>query len=184
MIVYLLNSKMVTFYLILLLVTIIFLYLKYVFTHWKRKGFPFIQPKIPFGNLDLVATRKTSLGVNLHEVYKETKEPIIGIYLLFQPALLVRDAELVKNILVTDFDSFHDRGIYCNPKKDPQSAHLLALPGQKWKTLRAKLTPIFTSGKLKGMLPSVISIGEKLQDHLKPAADNEDIVEIKDLLCR
>lgn len=166
------------------LITAIYLYLKYVYSHWKRYKFPFIEPIIPWGNLSLVATRKTSFGINIYELYKATREPFIGIYLLFRPAILVRDPNLVKQILATDFNYFHDRGIYYNPKYDPMSENLFALPGQRWKNLRAKLTPTFSSGKLKGMLPKIMDEAERLQNYLQPMADREEVVEMKDLLSR
>lgn len=175
---------MIAVYLIIIAISAFYLYFKLIFKHWKRKGFPYIEPKIPFGNLNLVATRKTSLGVNLYELYKATTEPIVGIYLFFRPALLVRNVNLIKRVLVTDFEHFHDRGVCYNPKNDPLSANLLSMPGQKWKTMRMNLTPTFSSGKLKAMLPAIISIGEHLQAFLQPLAEKGAVVEIKDILNR
>lgn len=86
------------------------------------------------------------MGMNLYDLYKCSNEPIEGIYLLFRPALLVRDADLVKCILSTDASSFYDRGIYHNPD-DPVANNMLMMTGQEWKTTRGKLTPTFTSGK-------------------------------------
>lgn len=174
---------MITIYLLIVVASALYCFFKYIFTHWQRKGFPYIKPSFPFGNLGLTARRMTSFGVNLYELYKSSTEPIVGIYLFFQPALLARDAELVKNILVTDFDSFHDRGVYHNPD-DHFSENLFSLPGQKWRNLRMKLTPSFTSGKLKEMLPNIISTGEKLQTYLKPFADKGELAPMKELSNR
>jgi hypothetical protein len=44
--------------------------------------------------------------------------------------LLPISPELIKNILVTNFDCFQDRLIYYNKEDDPISAHLLALEGK------------------------------------------------------
>lgn len=123
------------------------------------------------------------MGINLYDLYKSSSEPIIGIYLLFRPALLVRDADLAKNMLTTDFAHFYDRGIYHNPQ-DPIADHMLMLPGQKWKQIRSKLTPTFTSGKLKGMMPAILQIAENLKQNLLSSAQKEEIVEMKDLLMR
>lgn len=123
------------------------------------------------------------MGINLYELHKRSNEPIVGIYLLFRPALLVRDADLAKNILTTDFANFYDRGIYHNPN-DPVADHMLMLPGKAWKQLRAKLSPTFSSSKLKVMMPAILQKSENLKQKLLPSAQNGDIVEMKDLLMR
>lgn len=166
------------------IVIVIYAYLRYTFTHWKRKKVPYLKPTIPWGNLSMVARRKTSFGINLMRLYESTKEPIVGIYLLFRPALLVRDPELVKKVLAADFNSFHDRGIFCNAKIDPLSETLFAMPGRRWKVLRTRLSPTFTSGKLKGMLPTIMAEGKHLQTYLEPMADNGEVVDMKDILSR
>lgn len=79
------------------------------------------------------------------------------------------DFAALKQMLVSDFDSFRDRGVYYNPA-DPFSENLFALPGQKWKALRMKLT--FSSAKMKE------------QNYLKPIADKSEIVPIEEILTR
>jgi cytochrome P450 family 6 len=44
---------------------------------------------------------------------------------------------------------------------------LVALEGQEWKERRAKLTPIFSSGKIKMMFEAVDQIGDKLANALR-----------------
>lgn len=170
---------------VLLILTLFYGYLKfYIYAYWQRKGIPYIAPSVPLGNLGSVAFRKESFGVNIYNLYKKLDLPYVGIYLFFKPAMLIRDAELVQKILVTDFNSFHDRGIYCNSKRNPISSTMFAMKGQAWKILRAKLTPAFTSGKLKSMLPTIMIEGDTLQNYLVPKANNSEVVEMKDLLSR
>lgn len=170
--------------LVVVLLAVTYAYFKYVFSYWQRKNYPYLTPSIPWGNLSSVAKRKTSFGINILELYEMTKEPFVGIYLLFRPGLLVRDADLVKKVLATDFPSFHDRGIFCNPKIDPLSETLFALPGRHWKMLRNRLSPTFTSGKLKAMLPTMLAEAEHLQKYLVPFADKGEILDMKDVLSR
>lgn len=158
--------------------------MKRQYSYWEHVGIPNIRPNIPFGNLQSVARKERSFGTAIYDIYKQTTEPFLGIYLFFRPALLVRDAELVKNMLTKDFQHFHDRGVYCDPKRDKMSANLFALPGEEWKTLRTRLTPAFTSGKLKGMFPMVKNVGEELVKFMKPLADKGETIEIRDLAGR
>lgn len=170
--------------LFVLFVAVVYLYLRHVYSYWSRHGFPHLTPSIPLGNLQLVATRKTSFGVCLHELYKSSSAPFVGIYMLFKPVLLVRDATLARNILAADFNSFHDRGIYCNPQYDPLSENLFAMEGHRWRALRSKLTPTFTSGKLRNMMSTIAIESDRLQAYLVDYAAGEQVVEMKDLLSR
>lgn len=169
---------------LVLVATAVYLYLRYVYSYWSRNGFPYLEPSIPFGNLDRVAKRQKGFGENIYELYKQSTEPFVGIYMLFKPVLLIRDAGLVRRMLGADFASFHDRGVYCNPKYDPLSDNLFAMCGNRWKTMRAKLTPTFTSGKLKAMLPTIMAEGERVMKYLEKSADGNEVVEIKDLMSR
>lgn len=155
------------------------------FTFWKRWNFPEVEPQFIFGNLKPVAEGKKSFGVRIYDLYLQTKAtPFIGIYLFFRPALLVNDITIVKNILNKDFQHFHDRGVYHNVKHDPLSGGLFQLPGTEWKNLRQKLTPAFSSAKLKSMFGTFLDVGVKLEKSISKQADDGCIVEMKDLLSR
>lgn len=66
------------------------------------------------------------------------------------------------------------------------SAHLFNIDNPKWKPLRAKLTPTFTSGKMKMMFETVCEVSERLLKVLDAessvAVDN--VIEIKDVSAR
>lgn len=157
----------------------------YLYSYWKRQGFPFAEPKFFFGNLGDVMSRKVSFGIHMYEMYKKSPAPFFqGLYFFFQPALLVTNAEVAMRILTQDFASFQDRGTYHNPKADPMSAHLFNMPLAEWKIMRAKLTPTFTTGKLKSMMSSILMEGENLKQYLQPSAETRKVVQFKDLLDR
>lgn len=61
----------------------------------------------------------------------------------------MRDPEIIKDILVKDFNKFHDNAL----EVDEEISSIFAknpfiLNGEKWKNIRSKLTPCFTSGKV------------------------------------
>lgn len=169
---------------ILLVLAAIYLGLKYVYTYWDRYGFPSLKPQIPMGNMMSVVKQQKSFGEAMTDLYCQTKEPFIGIYLFFRPAILIRDPELVQKILVEDFQSFHDRGIFNNDKIDSMAGTLFAAPGAQWKMLRHQLTPTFTTGKLKAMFQTILDVGNRLNVHVEQYAEHNTEVEIKDLFTR
>uniref|UniRef100_A0A1I8P5Q4 Cytochrome P450 n=1 Tax=Stomoxys calcitrans TaxID=35570 RepID=A0A1I8P5Q4_STOCA len=154
-------------YLTLGLCVILYILLKRHYTKWKRLGLPSDeQPSLIYGSLTKVGRRELPFGLALHEIYHKFHQKFVGIYLLFKPTILIRDAEIVHDIMTTSFDSFHDRGIYVDEEHNPMSANLLSLKGAKWRTLRTKLTPSFSSGKLKAMFETVDDVAQRLIDHM------------------
>lgn len=73
------------------------------------------------------------------------------------------------------------KGVHCNEIEDPLSGHLFSLPGHKWRNLRAKLSPTFTSGKLKSMFSTLVECGGSLQSYLNEAAEAGRLVDIREL---
>lgn len=133
---------------------IIYLYYKWIFNHWKRQNVPYPHPKIPFGNFNNPLNRSRAMFEVVGDVYKEFKaknQKHCGVYLFAKPIYLPIDTDILRNIFTVDFNHFTDRGIYVNEHSDPLSANLFGLGGQKWRNLRVKFTPTFTSGKMKLM---------------------------------
>ena len=63
---------------------------------------------------------KTTIGEQLQRIYIEhSDKPYVGIFSFDKPSLLIRDLELVKNILVKDFQSFVDHIMLFDEKIDP-----------------------------------------------------------------
>uniref|UniRef100_A0A182VRM4 Cytochrome P450 n=1 Tax=Anopheles minimus TaxID=112268 RepID=A0A182VRM4_9DIPT len=162
----------------------LYLGLRYVYSYWARHGVAHLRPEIPYGNLRALAEKRESFGVAVNQLYDRSTERIVGVYLFFRPALLVRDAHLAKRIMVADFQHFHDRGVYCDEHRDPMSANLFALPGARWKRLRAKLTPTFTSGQLRQMMATFLDVSQKLLKLLEPAAAEGRLVDMRDIASR
>ena len=106
------------------------------------------------------------------------------MYTFNKPSLVIVDPDLIRSVLAKDFSHFHDRGIYCNEKVDPLTGHIFLLPGQKWRNLRVKLTPTFTSGKMKQMFGTIKERGEFLGQFFENKAKDKSVIEIKDIFAR
>ncbi|XP_055378932.1 cytochrome P450 6A1-like [Condylostylus longicornis] len=157
-----------------IIIILVYVWLKIRFTYWKRKKVPYLEPEIPYGNLKGVGS-KVMIGERFRELYKAGKKlnhPFVGIYMLISPSALIIDLDLMKKMYIKDFQYFHDRDIYHNEEDDPLSAHLLSLTGVKWRNLRPKFSPTFTSGKMKFMFTTVLKVGEKLVEFLEESIQN------------
>lgn len=170
-----------------LLSTCVFLtykYLKWKFTFWERHGVPHLKPRNwLLGNLEGVGRRNVAdyFGAVYKHMRRDELGPIAGFYFFTEPALIVTNPDILKHILVRDFEYFCDRGIYVNEVDDPLSAHLFSLEGNNWKQLRAKLTPTFTSKKMKMMFEIVHKIGHNFEMVLHDLAVENTEMELKDL---
>lgn len=157
------------------------------FSYWHRKGVPFVPPSIPRGNFGNFG--KIHQGELIQGFYNQMKGQgkFFGIYGFHNPIAIASDPEFIKQVMIKDFAHFQDRGMYTNERDDPLSAHLFSIGGAKWRRLRAKLTPTFTSGKMKFMYPTVIKVAKQFHtvvDEIVHKNNGSADVEIKDLLSR
>lgn len=158
-----------TLLLILLVTSILFgyLYTTRNFNYWKKKGVVFSKP-LPFiGNLLDLITVKKSPGQFLDALYNKWKDqPYVGFFALDKPALLIRDIDIIKNILIKDFNFFKDRYVSVSPDDTLGYSNLFIMKNPAWKYVRTKLTPIYTTGRLKLMFERMLEVGHDLNTYL------------------
>ncbi|XP_069672222.1 probable cytochrome P450 6a14 [Periplaneta americana] len=167
------------------IITAIYFYFKRSWIYWKERNVPYVEPTFPFGNFSDMALLRKPIGEVYKNLYDQLEgEKYGGTYMFTKAGFLFRDPEIIKNVLVKDFSNFHDRGFYMNEEREPLSGHLFLLPGTKWRNLRVKLTPTFTSGKMKMMFQTLVDCGQELGECLTETANNEEVIEIKDVVAR
>nr|AAO62001.1 cytochrome P450 CYPm3r5 [Anopheles gambiae] len=158
------------------------------YSFWRSYHVPYVEPELPYGNFKEMgkSIHPAHLSQRFYEQYKAVpgSPGFVGLYIFLNPVLLVTDLKLAKRILIEDFHHFPDRGVYFNEKDDPLSAHLFAIEGQRWKDLRAKITPTFTSGRMKAAFPLVLGIAEQFCGFLREQYTSDDVVEVRDLMAR
>lgn len=168
---------------ICLLVFTAILFFKYQYVYWARRRVPYVKPMIPWGNfrsLFFGSKCMSSITCNLYQQLKAGNHKHGGLFFLNTPIYMPVDPEYIKNILSTDFEYFNERGVYYNEKIDPLSPHLFNLPNKPWKKMRSKITPSFTSGKLKMMFPTMI----KCSEGLVSAIGSQKVIDINDISIR
>lgn len=154
------------------------------FSYWKRRGVTFLEPTLPFGNFGKVFRQKIS-GIELFaEIYNSTNAPIIGVYSILSPTIVIRDPKIIRDILIKSFAHFPDRGLHVSEENDPLAKNMVLQTGDKWKRGRNKLSPTFTSGKLKGMFNAIVECESSLQKHIDQYAKSGETFEVRDVLAR
>jgi cytochrome P450 len=154
----------------------LYFYVTRNFKFWHKLGIPYVKPTPFVGNLKECVLLKTTTAEQLQNIYNEhSNKPYVGIFSFDNPSLLIRDVELVKNILVKDFQNFMDRTLSIELKFDPLFGNVLSsLKGQLWRHLRTNLTPVFTSSNMKKMFYLVDTCSKELADCLgKATADGK-----------
>lgn len=152
----------------LLLLWGLYWYCTMTFNYWKEKGIHYTEPIIIFGNIkDRVLFR-----ISFHEFQRDLYRRFdghkyAGIYEGRRPVLIIRDPELIKLIMVRDFEHFVDRPTLGLSNSPYLKNMLINIKGQRWKNLRALMTPTFSSGKLKAMEILVEQCGQQLGTFLQ-----------------
>lgn len=73
----------------------------------------------------------------------------VGFYRFGTPSILIRDLDLVKSILVENFNNFRDNDFKLDEKLDPlMSVNSFFAIGDKWKIYRNQLSPLLTAAKV------------------------------------
>ncbi|KAH8331652.1 hypothetical protein KR074_009061 [Drosophila pseudoananassae] len=141
------------------------------YSYWRRRGVPEIKPKWIVGNLMGLLNMRTSPAEFIAQLYNHPEaenEPVVGIHLFHKPGLLLRDPGLVRKIMVKDFAKFSNRYSNSDHKGDPLgSQNIFFLKNPAWKEVRLKLSPFFTSNRLKHMFPLIEEVGASLDAHLR-----------------
>ena len=141
--------------------------------YWRKRGVKSVQTSSIFGNFYECLFAKKPLRNFFSDVYFLGKdEKFIGFYVFSKPFLLLRDPEVIKNVLVRDFKNFSNRCVSPNHSDYIGSVNIFALRNPAWKALRQNLSPVFTSSKLKNMTNSMLEVGEDLDVHLQSIIKN------------
>ncbi|KAI7815403.1 cytochrome p450 [Rhyzopertha dominica] len=177
---------------IILSVIVAYLFYKYGYKptqYWKEKGIAHLEHAWPIlGNigLDMMLIRKPFYDVVIDNYNKFPEERYYGMLQFSRPALVIRDLDLIKQIGVKDFDSFTDHMGLIPVEADPlMGGNLFGMRGQKWRDMRATLSPAFTSSKMRGMFTFMSECAKDFANYFLEEAKGKVMeVDMKDLFTR
>ncbi|KAK9305473.1 hypothetical protein QLX08_003493 [Tetragonisca angustula] len=110
-----------------------YLYLKY--NYWKRNGIPTVRGCVPvLGHMLPMITKRMNFSEFIRLAYEEHKDhSMVGMYKGTRPVLIVRDPNLVKTVLQSNFSKFYKNGREVVSEVDPLlSKHPLFSYGDTW----------------------------------------------------
>ncbi|XP_046823342.1 cytochrome P450 6a2-like isoform X1 [Vespa crabro] len=160
------------------IILLLYYYLTMTFDYWKVRDVKGPQPIPLFGNMKDIIFHKINMTeylINIYNFYKD--ERYIGIFFRSRPILILRDPQLIKNILIRDFSSFPQRAVDVTEKVEPLTQNLIYLDAHRWRPLRNKLTPAFSINKMKGMFPLIMTSSLHFEEYINKIPDN-DIMDI------
>ena len=165
-----------------LLAAVTFLFYKYVtrnYGYLESLGLPVIAPVWCFGSPPFRLHKVVAHDDDV-QTSQRMKTMTWGRYDGCQATIYTMDPELLKEVMVTNFDAFRDRELAYLPE---DYVTLDVASGEAWKTLRKALSPTFTSGKLKSMLDPIGAQADKFIAHLRhKMADGDGSVDVRPVL--
>lgn len=139
------------------------------FADLKKLNVPGPKPVPFFGNF--LETRKYD-GLHLmHLEYLKKYGKVFALCLGGSPSLVVADPELLKQIMVKDFPNFQNRFQFQPPPNKTFAKNVSAARDGTWKRIRNTLTPTFTAGKMKLMVPLIERSCDTLVQKLNNISD-------------
>ncbi|XP_053677318.1 cytochrome P450 9e2-like [Anopheles nili] len=159
---------LITLALVVGLVVAAYWYFTKNYFYFADKPIPFEKPSFPFGSAAPLMMRKVTLFEHFKNLYNTFPNArISGTFSLRTPSYIVRDPDMIKQITVKDFDHFVDHmsnGI----EESENNKHMLlinslvSLRGQKWRDMRATLSPAFTGSKMRLMFTLIAECGQSM----------------------
>lgn len=112
-----------------------------------------------------------------------------GIYDLSKPIIAIREPDIIRQIIVKDFEYFLDhQQLFPSENVAPLlTKSLLMLRGQKWRDMRTTLSPAFTGSKMRQMFQFIVECSEQTVQVLQKECNDTSsayIPEMKDLFTR
>lgn len=171
---------------ILALISLFVIHRKWTHGYWARRNVPYLKPTLFWGNIENPLSAKYGLKYDIKNAYDELKRgghKHGGIFFTSDPTWIPVDLNLIKNIVVKDFQYFQGHGIGSNAEKDPLSAHMFNLDGEEWKYIRSKLSPTFSSGKMKMMFSTLLDCGVPMIEHIDGLYREKKSLDVKEILA-
>ena len=162
-----------------------FHYLFKNFNFFKRNDIIHLPPLPLFGSTLSMVFRRISIFdfmLKIYNYYPNAK--YFGFFFTTTPIFLLRDLELIKSVLVKNFDTFPDRRGFADFNDPLLEKNLFSLHGEKWRNVRNLLSPSFTSSKMKMMFTLMSECAVDFVKFMPTSSADEESINTKDVFSK
>lgn len=155
--------------------------------YFEKRGIRYVKPVPIFGNMFRAFMRLTPFSDLYVELYnKHPEDNVVGIFEFIKPTFMIRDTELIKQILIKNFDNFMNHRQSIDHDADPVFGRsLFSIKDQRWKDMRTILSPAFTGSKMRYMYDLIRDCAKGSFEYIQQTSGGQPYeFEAKDLFTR
>lgn len=168
-------------YFVIFLTTSCYLWLHHRYTYWDRHSVKGPKPMFFFGNIFKSMTLQEHYSITYRRIYNAfTDVPYIGFYKMLKPAVMIRDPELQREILVKAFANFHENDANASDEDDLRKTSPFFLKGEQWQRSRTLFGSLFSANKLRKVFPTMLQVGKEWEQYVCSLGRNV-VVDAKDV---
>lgn len=163
-------------YFVIALVSLSYLWLRHRYSHWERLGVKGPKPIFIFGNLFKSLTFQEHISIahrRWHNSYSDV--PYVGFYKLLQPAIMIRDPELQREVLVKAFMNFHSNDVIISDDDELLKANPFFNNGEEWRRSRTLFGTFFSSNKIRTVFPAMLQVGKEWEQYVRSFGLNAEL---------
>ncbi|XP_012056091.1 PREDICTED: cytochrome P450 9e2-like [Atta cephalotes] len=152
---------------------------------WISNDIIHLPPLPLFGSTISMVFRRISFFdfmLKIYNCYPNAK--YFGFYFTTTPVFLLRDLELIKSVLVKNFDAFPDRRGFADFNDPLFEKNLFSLHGEKWRNVRNLLSPSFISSKMKMMFTLMSECAVNFAKFLSTLSADKGGINMKDVCSK
>jgi len=177
---------------LILLVTCLLILYKFMtrkHDYFDKKNIPHVKPFLWLNNFpgQFLGTESIFSGLKRFDKTFEN-EKVYGLFDFVGPSIVLRDAEVIKQVTVKDSDHFLNHRSMLTEIDDPMFGNsVFMMRGEKWKDMRSTLTPAFTGNKMRVMFTLIRECCDEAVKYLKnelKSSPNGVVLDLKDYITR
>ncbi|KAK1122066.1 hypothetical protein K0M31_009909 [Melipona bicolor] len=155
------------------------------FSFWKNRGIPGPKPVFFFGNSMDILFSRFSAAEYVHKLFPDFKDdPMFGLYMRRSAVLVLRDPELLRDVMVRDFSTFSERGFIAYERTEPLSMHIVNLDVERWRPLRTHFHPLFSVAKIKSMFGLILECADQLEKYVDQVVARDEPIDFSEISAK